>query len=98
MFFKRRKQHEKTLKQLSLLFFLALVITLFPLSLVHGAASGADAAQSEAKVVEAIPGIKSCGDYNWKLSSDNSCWSAVNISYVAYIRQHRLSDPVQVGG
>ena len=72
----------KTLKQLSLLLFLTISITLFPLSLIQTAA-GMDSAK-EASKVEAILGVDFCSDYNWQLSSDGSYWAVQNVCYVAY--------------
>jgi hypothetical protein len=73
----------KTCTLLSLTVLLTIVITLFPLSLVQAAAAGSDSGRTKAKV-EAILGVKSCSDYNWKLSTDGTYWYALNISYVAY--------------
>jgi len=70
-------------KLLYRLLFLTIMITLFPLSLFQAAAADTDSSRTKAKV-EAILGVKSLSDYNWKLSSDGAYWYALNISYVAY--------------
>jgi hypothetical protein len=71
----------KTFKHLYLLLFLSIIIAPFHASLVQSA--GSDSTQTEAKV-EAVLGVKSSSDYNWKLSSDGSYWYVENVSYVAH--------------
>lgn len=73
----------QTCKLISLLLFLTVVLTMLPLPLARAAEAGTDSAQTEVKV-EAILGVKSTSDYNWKLSTDGTYWYALNISYVAY--------------
>ena len=70
----------KNCKLISLVFFLTFTMSILTLSPVHAAASGKDSSQAK---VEAILGMKSVGDYNWKLSSDGTYWYSLDVCYVA---------------
>lgn len=71
----------KTCKLISMVFFLTFTNGLATLSPVQ-AAEATDYTQMET-LVEAILGVKSCSDYNWKLSSDGTYWYSLDVSYTA---------------